>query len=124
MKTMVYYTGDIHGEVKQISSFVLKNNLDNNDIVVILGDVGVNYFGNDKGDAARKRKLSNLNVPILCIHGNHEMRPETLNTYVEIEWHGATVYWEKEYPNIFFAKDGEIYDLDCKKNIAIGGAFQ
>ena len=120
---MVYYTGDIHGEIKQISSFVMKNNLTKEDVVVILGDVGINYFGNDNGDASRKKKLNNLNVPILCIHGNHEMRPESLQSYVEIDWHNGKVYWEKEYPNIYFAKDGEIYDLDGKKNIAIGGAY-
>jgi 3-oxoacid CoA-transferase subunit A len=30
---------------------------------------------------------------------------------------------EKEYPSILFAKDGEIYDLDGQKAIAIGGAY-
>lgn len=120
---MVFYTGDIHGEVRKISSFALKNNLTKNDVIVILGDVGINYFGNDKGDAKRKNHLNELNVPILCVHGNHEMRPESLESYSEIDWHCGKVYWEDEYPNIFFAKDGEIYDLDGKKNIVIGGAY-
>ena len=30
---------------------------------------------------------------------------------------------EERYPNILFAKDGEVYDLHGKKAIAIGGAY-
>lgn len=30
---------------------------------------------------------------------------------------------ERIYPNILFARDGEVYDLDGKKAIAIGGAY-
>lgn len=30
---------------------------------------------------------------------------------------------EARYPNILFAKDGEVYDLDGRKAIAIGGAY-
>lgn len=120
---MVYYTGDIHGDIRQICDFILKNNLTSDDVVVILGDAGLNYYGNNKGDAKRKELLDKFNVPILCVHGNHEMRPESINTYSEIPWHDGTVYCEDEYPYLFFAKDGEIYDLDGKKNIAIGGAY-
>lgn len=120
---MVYYTGDIHGNIRKISSFVFNNHLTENDVIVILGDAGINYYGNNKGDAKVKKKLNALNVPIFCVHGNHEMRPESLDSYIETKWHGAVTYWEKEYPNIFFAKDGEIYNLDGKKNIVIGGAY-
>lgn len=120
---MVYYTGDIHGEVRKVCDFILKNNLTSDDVIVILGDVGINYFGNDKGDAQRKKILNKCNVPILCVHGNHEMRPESIETYQETEWNGSIVYLEEDYPNLLFAKDGEIYDLDGRKNIVIGGAY-
>ncbi len=33
------------------------------------------------------------------------------------------MYCEEEYPNLLFAKDGEIYDFDGKKGIVIGGAY-
>lgn len=33
------------------------------------------------------------------------------------------VYVEPEYPNILFAKDGEIYDLEGTRAVAIGGAY-
>lgn len=120
---MVYYTGDIHGEPNKILYYVSEYNLTSEDVIVILGDVGVNYFGNDNGDKKRKKTLNKRNVPILCIHGNHEMRPESISSYKEILWHGGTVYIEEEFPKLLFAKDGEIYDLDGKKAIAIGGAY-
>ena len=40
-----------------------------------------------------------------------------------MQWHGGIVYCEDEFPNLLFAKDGEIYDFDGKKAIAIGGAY-
>ena len=94
-----------------------------NDIIVILGDVGMNYYGNKYGDRRNKKRLNDFDVPILCIHGNHEMRPDTLITYREDPWMGGTVYFEEEFPNLFFAKDGEVYDLEGTKALAVGGAY-
>lgn len=37
-------------------------------------------------------------------------------------WHGGLVYKEEKYPNILFAKDGEIYDFNGKSVMPIGGA--
>ena len=93
------------------------------DTIVILGDVGMNYFGNNHGDSHRKKKLNKLGVPIFCIHGNHEMRPSTIDSYHEVQWKDGTVYIEDEYPNLLFAKDGEVYDLDGHKTLVIGGAY-
>lgn len=120
---MVYYTGDIHGEVFRVSEMISRYEITPNDIIVLLGDVGMNYYGNQHGDRRRKKKLNSFGIRILCIHGNHEMRPETLNTYCEKQWHEGTVYVEEEFPNLLFAKDGEVYDLDGCKTIAIGGAY-
>lgn len=33
------------------------------------------------------------------------------------------VYYEEEYPDLLFAKDGEVFDLDGKKAIVMGGAY-
>ena len=120
---MVYITGDIHGEVYRVSEMIEKYEITPNDVIVILGDVGMNYYGNKHGDRRNKKRLNNFDIPILCIHGNHEMRPETLITYREEPWMGGTVYFEEEFPNLFFAKDGEIYDLEGIKAIALGGAY-
>ena len=44
-------------------------------------------------------------------------------TYEETHWRGGIVYWEPKFPNLLFAKDGEIYELEGKRCIAIGGAY-
>lgn len=119
---MVYITGDIHGQVQYVQALINVEHATPDDIIVLLGDVGVNYYGGH-GDRSRKRKLNAHGIPILCIHGNHEMRPESLDTYREELWHGGTVYREDEFPNLLFAKDGEIYDLEGYKAIALGGAY-
>lgn len=45
---MIYYTGDIHGQPFGIARFCKKINLTREDTVVILGDVGANYYGNGR----------------------------------------------------------------------------
>ena len=120
---MIYYTGDIHGEVLHIRDMVTKYEITDQDVIVILGDVGMNYSGNNYGDQHRKKKLNKLGISVFCIHGNHEMRPETIPTYHEEKWQGGTVYVEDAYPNLLFAKDGEVYDLDGQSTLVIGGAY-
>lgn len=120
---MIYYTGDIHGEVLHIRDMVTKYEITDQDVIVILGDVGMNYYGNNYGDQHRKKKLNKLGISVFCIHGNHEMRPETIPTYHEEKWQGGTVYVEDAYPNLLFAKDGEVYDLDGQSTLVIGGAY-
>lgn len=120
---MIYITGDIHGEVFRVAAAVDRFKIIAGDVIVILGDVGMNYYGNNRGDKHRKKKLNKLGVPVFCIHGNHEMRPGTIDSYKEVQWHGGTVYVEDEFPNLLFAKDGEVYDLDGRKAMVIGGAY-
>lgn len=119
---MIYYTGDIHGSPWKILKFAKKLKITKDDTIVILGDVGANFYGNDR-DAEMKTHLRHLKTPILCIHGNHEMRPNTIPSYNTMEWHGGTVWYEEEYPNLLFAKDGEIYDIEGIRHLVIGGAY-
>mgnify|MGYP003282478366 FL=1 len=51
------------------------------------------------------------------------MRPEDAGCYELIDWYGGKVWQQPEFPNLIFAKDGEIYDLDGKKVIVLGGAY-
>lgn len=117
----VYLTGDTHRDFERIYEFCEDCGTTKEDILIILGDAGINYFCDDRDDDV-KSELSELPITLLCIHGNHEERPYELG-YDEIEWHGGIVYYEESYPSLLFAKDGEIYDFDGKKAIAIGGAY-
>lgn len=119
---MIWLTGDTHRDFDRVFDFCADNGTTPDDILIILGDAGINFFL-DKRDHKLKKKLSALEVALLCIHGNHEERPFMIDNYIEKEWRGGIVYCEEEFPNLLFAKDGEIYDLEGKKAIAIGGAY-
>ena len=119
---MIYITGDTHRKFERVQDFCEKMNTSIDDVLIILGDAGINYHL-DESDVNLKQVLSKLPITLFCIHGNHEARPHTIESYKEMTWRGGTVYIEPKYPNILFAKDGEIYDFDGKKAIIIGGAY-
>ena len=119
---MVYITGDTHRkEFDRIEEFCEEYETTTDDVMVILGDAGINFHG-EPGDSDLKRELSDLPITLLCIHGNHEMRPETIRTYDEEDRFGGVVYMEPVFPNLLFAKCGEIYELDDNRCLVIGGA--
>ncbi len=119
---MIYVTGDTHGKFQRITDFCEHEKTSCEDIIIILGDAGINYSGWVL-DREKKELLKTLPITLFCIHGNHEQRPDTIDSYAEKRWHGGIVYWEEDYPNLLFAKDGEIFDLDGKQTIVIGGAY-
>jgi 3-oxoacid CoA-transferase subunit A len=119
----IYITGDTHGDFSGIYDFCnAQAPASQHDTLIILGDAGLNYYG-DSRDMVLKMIVSRLPLTLFCIHGNHEMRPNGIASYTEIIWRGGVVYMEEAFPNILFAKDGEIFDLDGTKAITIGGAY-
>ena len=118
---MFYITGDTHRDFRKVAAFCDTTETTIEDILIILGDAGINYFGKPKDDVL-KQQLSELPITLLCVYGNHEQRPTRFPTYEETEWRGGVVYKEAEFPTLLFAKDGEIYELDGKRCIIIGGA--
>lgn len=121
-RTTIYLTGDTHGRFERIEEFCRAFKTTKSDTLIILGDAGINYH-EDSYDNLVKKYLSELPITIFSIQGNHEQRPSNIPTYKEIEWHGAKVYREDAYRNLLFAKDGEIYTLNNKKVLVIGGAY-
>lgn len=115
---MIYITGDTHRDFSRI--YKLKKDSDN--MLIVLGDVGINYCLNEE-DKNCKEYLKKLKIKLFCVRGNHEERPENISTYKEVEMFGGKVFIEEEYPNLIFAKDGEIYNIDGKKILVIGGAY-
>ena len=119
---MIFITGDTHRDFHRVIALCNQQNTTTDDILIILGDAGINYYGANK-DKSLKGELSKLPITLFCIHGNHEQRPEIIPTYTQKEWHGGTVYVEPKFPNILFAKDGEVFDIDDNSFITIGGAY-
>ena len=115
-------TGDTHGNFNGIDYFCQGFETSKEDILCILGDAGINYYLNKK-DYMLKQVLQDMPITFFCIHGNHEERPFNISTYITKKWNGGIVYYEEEFPNILFAKDGEIYNINGKSILVIGGAY-
>lgn len=119
---MIVVSGDIHGSTARITLLCEELRLTEKDILILLGDVGANYFCDDR-DKPIKEQLQKLAPTILCIHGNHEARPSAELGYILKTWHGGKVFYQPEYPKLLFARDGEIYSLAGLQCLAIGGAY-
>lgn len=118
---MVEVTGDKHGIFYGIIHYCEFKGRTKSDIIIILGDAGINYYG--EKDKELKEKIKNANITLFCVHGNHEQRPQTIKTYKEKNMFDGIIYYEEEYPNILFAKDGQIYNIDGYKVLVVGGAY-
>lgn len=116
-----YITGDKHRDFKDLIAFCKTNKLQKNDVIIILGDTGFNYYG-DKRDDKLKKKLMDVGVTLFCIHGNKENRVQNISTYGIRSFCGGIVFYEPKYPNLLFAKDGDIYNFNGKEFIVVGGA--
>ena len=74
---MVYITGDIHGSAEPLYDLFDRFQPTEDDIIVLLGDVGVNYTGRMR-DRLLKQELCDMKSTFFCIHGNHENRPQNI----------------------------------------------
>lgn len=119
---MIYITGDKHADFREVFYFCYANETTLDDILIVLGDAGINYYVNEK-DYMLKNSLLQYPITFFCIHGNHEERPENIKTYKTKKFYEGIVYYEEDYPNILFAKDGEVYNFNNHKVLVIGGAY-
>ena len=132
---MIYVTGDCHGNFGKLFNFCITHKTSVSDILVILGDAGINFY-NDIRDYFKRRDLATLPLTVLCIHGNHEMRPTHMDDfdpytlqkldkkmYHLVPWNEGKVYKSSWLPNVLFARDGDIYHLDGKSILVCGGAY-
>ena len=129
----VYMTGDIHGNISRFRElkYFCKSNLDV-EWIICLGDVGLNYYGKDHpSEMYTKNVASEIPAKLFCIHGNHERRPTEEDGYKEIEITDGAIrgfmMWSAEYPNQYFAIDGEVYTIQTSGRtltaLVCGGAY-
>ncbi|MGN1081129.1 MAG: serine/threonine protein phosphatase [Acutalibacteraceae bacterium] len=117
----IYITGDKHRNFKKIIRFCRRNKTSEKDILIILGDSGINYFCNEN-DKRLKNKLSKLKITLFCIYGNKEKRPSDIEGMRTRIFHGGRVYYEPDFRNILYAYDGDVFEFKNKNYIVIGGA--
>ena len=127
MVTQWWVTGDTHSDFSRF--YTLNETVPDNEIwgVIILGDAGLNFWLTKRDKKNKYRICDNYpNLKFFCIRGNHEARPEDVEGMEEIfdedVWNW--VYYETEYPNIRYLKDGVEYLIGGKYNaLVVGGAY-
>ena len=131
---MIYITGDKHGNFHSIEKFCKENKTTKQDVLIILGDSGLNYYVNrtkyvhpkyeDTLESLDvKLRLAKLPITFFFIQGNHEAPASYVKGYVPYYKFGNTVYFNKDYRNQFFAINGNIYYFLNKKCVVLGGAY-
>lgn len=119
---MIYITGDLHGNIEQIKEVMDKVNCKIDNVIIQLGDAGFNYHLNKK-DKQVKDFVYNYDINWFVIRGNHDANPIYNKNIVETEQYGNHGYIEKDYPNIFYAENGNVYNIQGNDFLVLGGAY-
>ena len=117
-------TGDIHGCLTRFTNIDTNSFPPEETAIIILGDAGFNYYF-DARDIRLKNQAKKLGFTFFCVRGNHESRPEDISTMIK-EYNRIIcndVYYEIEYPNIFYLIDGLEYWFDDINALILGGAY-
>ena len=121
----IYLTGDTHADFRDLLFKSVLYEFTEKDLLIILGDVGINFWGNERDDMS-KHFLSAVKCTVLCIHGNHEMRPTSpaiAHKYRKIAWMGDYAYVEDDFPKLIMADEGARYHINGRDFLVIGGAY-
>lgn len=109
----ILMTADVHGSWKPVrdlyETMLKKQPLTEDDVLIILGDFGANFFFNHR-DIEYKKKLGKYKITYFIIRGNHEERPSICMNKNPNAWHmeefwGNQVYVENDCPYIKYALD-------------------
>ena len=124
----VLITGDCHGKIDARLAQI-KDTMSEYDpsetAVIILGDVGFNYYKNKK-DWKLKHYAAQFGYTLYCLRGNHEDRANNTKgtKIVYDEFVHGYIFKEVEFPNIkYFADEVAEYNIMDKKILCIPGAY-
>ncbi len=113
---MIYLLSDMHGydNFESVKKYASENH--ENDLLIILGDVGLEYAEREDFKEFTKEFLS-LKCPIAFIDGNHE-NFDFLETFPLIDYCGGKV--RKITDNIVWLQRGNIYNIEGKSIFTFG----
>ena len=119
---MIFVTGDTHIplDISKLNTdnFTRQKELTKNDYVIICGDFGGIWYGNER-DNYWLNWLEKKNFTTLFVDGNHE-NFSALAEYDECSWNGGKVQFIR--PSVIHLMRGYVYDLEGMKIFAMGGA--
>lgn len=113
---MIYVTGDIHGNYHDLKQRC--NNLTRKDILIICGDFGFIWSGNEV-ENRQLDEISKLEPLIAFVPGNHE-NYDLLKAYPCEKWYGGKI--KRIRSNIIELLRGNIYEIGRKTFFCFGGA--
>lgn len=127
----VWVTGDTHGNFEWLKTWCESHQTTKEtDLLIICGDAGLMYYGQNKWREKNMKKFVQEECPItlLCVRGNHEARPAnyTSTCFVTLEDDPIVpsgYYYEPDYPDIWYVADGSTFNINGKRCLFIGGAY-
>lgn len=126
---MIYVTGDTHRNFSRIKDFCERFETSKLDLMIILGDAGINYCG-EYEDRKFKEYLEKLPIRFLCVRGNHEERPENISSYdkayIKSHHFEGLCFYENDFPSLYFLDNGIFYLIPDDEKITclnINGAY-
>lgn len=119
----IYITGDTHGvtDIQKVITWyeVNKDKLKETDILIICGDVNIPPFYGVPEDKRALPIFEKMKIQIAYVDGNHE-NFEKLNAMEIEEWNGGKIH--RQSKNVVHLMRGQIYTIEDKKILTIGGA--
>lgn len=114
----LFIRGDLHGKIEPL----INDYLDNEDVMIILGDFGLIWDNNNKTVQTIINTIENMvNYTVAFIDGNHENFPQIKNFTKTVEqWHGGLI--DRISEHLIHLRRGEIYNFNNKKIGVCGGA--
>lgn len=127
MAGRVFVTGDTHykEEYQKIERLCEIAETDKDDVMIILGDHGCNYYG-EKKDRRMKKYLESLPVSFVLVKGNHDQRPSSKlceECHVCDPCVSGDFLIDPNYPSILYPKMFGFYKILGKPAFIIGGAY-
>ena len=136
---MIYVVGDLHGDLSKIKKLHEDKKLSKSDTVILLGDTGLSSTY-EMFSTSLKKQLAAIPTNFLCVRGEFDALNYTTyteserwhlhitegkihdNSYKQKIWNCGKGDYEEAYPNILYANDGEIFVIEDKAILTIGGA--
>lgn len=117
MIAIIYLLSDLHGDIDFKGFKEYLDTAREDDVLIILGDVGINFEETEENQKFTDYFLS-AKKKIAFLDGNHE-NFKFINNFPEEEWNGGTVHRLTDY--IVHLKRGNIFTIEGKTFFVFGG---